>query len=61
MGNPLPIVAAAGDAFTIQPGGTYFLDIPNGTAALTTGTNDGLTISVSGGSPNATVVAVYGS
>jgi hypothetical protein len=60
-GNPLPIFNADADALTIQPGGTFFLDIPNGTAALTTGTNDGLTIAVSGGSPNATVVAVYGS
>jgi hypothetical protein len=58
--NGLPIFNAADDAITLAPGDCFFYYKQAGTAALTTGSNDKLTISVSGGSPTATVMAVYG-
>lgn len=58
--NGLPIFAAAGDGVPIPPGGCYLWYSPAGTAALTTGSNDALTLSVSGGSPVVEVTAFYG-
>jgi hypothetical protein len=57
--NGLPIFGAADDAITIAAGGMFVWYSPAGTAALTTGTNDKLTIAVGGGSPTATVLAAY--
>ncbi len=58
----LAIFDTAGDSVTIQPGGCRLWYDPTGlTAALTTTSNDGLTIAVSGGTPTATVLAMYGS
>lgn len=58
--NGLPIFDAASDAITLAPGDIFLYYKQAGTAALTTGSNDKLTISVSGGSPTATVLAAYG-
>ena len=59
--NGLPIFLAAGDGLTVGPGAHLWLYNPLGlTAALTTGSNDKLTISVSGGTPSCDVIAVYG-
>ncbi len=58
--NGLPIFNAADDAITLAPGDFFLYYKAAGTAALTTGTNDKLTIAVSGGSPTATVIAAYG-
>jgi hypothetical protein len=56
----LPIFAAAGDGVAIAPGGIHMFYNPAGTAALTTTSNDKLTVSVSGGSPTFRLVAAYG-
>jgi hypothetical protein len=56
----LPIFNADGDAITIGPGGFECRYIPGGTAALSTGVNDALAISVSAGSPTCTVLLGYG-
>lgn len=58
--NGLPIFAAAGDGITIPPGGFFCLYLPTGTAALTTGSNDALTLAPSAGSPTLEVTAFYG-
>jgi hypothetical protein len=58
--NGLPIFDAASDAITLAAGDCFFYYKKAGTAALTTGSNDGLTISVGGGSPTADVVVIYG-
>lgn len=58
--NGLPIFNAASDAMTLDPGDVFFYHKKAGTAALTTGSNDALTIAVGGGSPTADVVAIYG-
>jgi hypothetical protein len=58
--NGLPIFAAAGDGTTLDAGGCFFWFNKAGTAALTTGTNDALTISVGGGTPICNLVAIYG-
>jgi hypothetical protein len=54
------IFAAAGDGVIVQPGGIFLWYDPDGTAALTTTSNDKLTISVSSGSPSGVVIAAYG-
>ena len=56
----LPIFDAASDSITLAPGDIFIYYKKAGTAALTTTTNDKLTIAVSGGSPTATVIAAYG-
>lgn len=56
----LPIFDAAGDAITLAPTDHFLLFKRAGTAALTSGSNDALTISVSGGAPTATIIAAYG-
>jgi hypothetical protein len=58
--NGLPIFEAAGDGITLAPGDIFLFYKKAGTAALTTTSNDKLTISVSAGSPTCTVVAAYG-
>lgn len=58
--NGLPVFDAASDAVTITAGGVFLYYNPAGTAALTTGSNDALTITPASGSPTATVVAFYG-
>lgn len=56
----LPIFSAADDAITIPAGGLFVLTLPAGSAAITTGVNDKLTIAVGGGTPQAEVLVVYG-
>jgi hypothetical protein len=58
--NGLPIFAAAGDGITLAPGDFIYLFIKAGTAALTTTSNDKLTLSVAAGSPTFRLVAAYG-
>lgn len=59
--NGLPIFLAAGDGVTLGPGQVLFLYNPAGlTAALTTGSNDKLTVSVSAGTPSCDFLAAYG-
>lgn len=58
--NGLPIFDTAGDSVTLAPGDVFTLYKPAGTAALTTGSNDALTVSRSGGTPTLEVVAGYG-
>jgi len=58
--NGLPVFDAASDAVTIQPGGIWMTYLPTGTAALTTGSNDGLTVTPSSGTVTAEVVVAYG-
>lgn len=58
--NGLPVFDAASDALTLGPGDVFLWTKQAGTAALTTGSNDALTLTPSSGSPTATVVALYG-
>ncbi|MDO8607689.1 MAG: hypothetical protein Q7R40_14215 [Phaeospirillum sp.] len=58
--NGLPIFVAAGDGITLASGDWNCLYKKAGTAALTTGSNDKLTISVGAGSPTCEVAAFYG-
>jgi hypothetical protein len=58
--NGLPVFDAAGDSVTLGPGDWFLFFKKAGTAALVTGTNDKLTIAVSGGTPSCDIVAVYG-
>ena len=58
--NGLPIFDAADDAITLAPGDVFFFYKKAGTAALTTGSNDKLSITVSAGSPTCEVRAWYG-
>jgi hypothetical protein len=60
--NGLTLFDTAGAGQVIQPGGFLFFYDPTGATcgALTTGSNDKLTIAVSGGSPNAEVLIGYG-
>lgn len=56
----LPIFDTAGDSVTLSPGDYFERLMKAGTAALTTGSNDGLTISISGGTPGALIICAYG-
>lgn len=58
--NGLPIFDAASDAVTLAQDDIFFRFIPAGTAALTTGSNDGLTLTPVSGSPTARVIVAYG-
>lgn len=58
--NGLPIFDAASDAITLAAGDCFLYHKKAGTAALTTGSNDKLTISVGGGTPTAYIVALFG-
>jgi hypothetical protein len=58
--NGLPIFNAADDAITLAPGDILIIHKKAGTAALSTGSNDALTVAVSGGSPVAQIIAAYG-
>lgn len=58
--NGLPVFDTAGDSITLAAGDCFFYFKKAGTAALTTGSNDALTISVGGGAPTADVVVIYG-
>lgn len=58
--NGLPIFAAASDGTTLDAGGFFLWHNKAGTAALTTGSNDALTIAVGGGAPVCDIVAIYG-
>lgn len=58
--NGLPIFVAAGDGVDVGPGGAFLWYHPTGTATLTTGSNDKLTLTPSAGSPSMEVVAFYG-
>lgn len=59
--NPLPIFNALGDALTLDPGGMFVFFLEDGTAALTTGSNDALLITPSAGTVTGTIIALYGS
>jgi len=56
----LPIFDTAGDSVTLAPGDIRIFYFKAGTAALTTGSNDALTLSRSGGSPQLAVTVYYG-
>lgn len=56
----LPIFDTAGDSITLSPGDWICRLFKAGTAALTTGSNDALTISVSAGSPGMKIICAYG-
>lgn len=58
--NGLPIFDAAGDSVTLAPGDIFLFYKKAGTAALTTGSNDKLTLTPSAGSPTCDVRAWYG-
>lgn len=59
--NGLPIFAAAGDAITLPPGGFLIWHNPDGTAALTTTSNDALTVTPEASTdPELEVFAIYG-
>ena len=58
--NGLPIFDAAGDSITLAVGDIFLYYKKAGTAALTTGSNDKLTISVGAGSPTCEVAVFYG-
>lgn len=58
--NGLPIFAAAEDAMTLAAGDARFFYFKAGTAALTTGSNDALTLSVGAGTPTMNIVVIYG-
>jgi hypothetical protein len=58
--NGLPIFDAASDAVTVTAGGCFVYYNPAGTAALTTGSNDALTITPVSGNPTAVLSAFYG-
>lgn len=58
--NGLPILDTAGAGVPIGPGDTFDLTIKAGMAALSTGSNDKLTVSVSGGSPVCDIEVWYG-
>jgi len=58
--NGLPIFDAAGDALSLPPQGEITLHLQTGTAALTTGSNDKLTVTPSSGTVTFTILAVYG-
>jgi hypothetical protein len=59
--NGLNIFPTADHSITVAANGIFVWYSPAGSAALTTGSTDGLTIAVSGGTPSATVLAGYGS
>ena len=56
----LPIFDAANDSITLDAGGLFLWFLKAGSAALTTTSNDKLTIAVGGGSPTAICLALYG-
>lgn len=58
--NGLPLFDTANDSITLAPGDIFIFYKKAGTAALTSGSNDKLTIAVSAGSPTCTVIALYG-
>lgn len=58
--NGLPIFDAADDKITLAPGDIFYYFKKAGTAILTTGTNDKLTISVTGGTPSCDIHVKYG-
>lgn len=59
--NGLPVFDATGDSITIPAGGYVEWYFPAGTAALTTGSNDKLTLTPSTGTMTGEIIAVYGS
>lgn len=56
-----PIFAALGDGIVLLPGASYYMNWPAGTAAMTTGANDALTLAVTGGTPDVEITVRYGS
>lgn len=58
--NGLPFLAAASDAFYLQPNGLFFMEWPDGLAALTTGSNDKITLAPDSGNPTMELMAVFG-
>lgn len=58
--NGAPLFDTANDSVTLQAGGLFVLTFPTGTAALTTGTNDALTLTPSTGTQAADITIIYG-
>jgi hypothetical protein len=58
--NGCPIFDAAGDSVTLAPGDEFLFYKKAGTAALTTGSNDKLTLTPSAGSPTLEMLVAYG-
>ena len=58
--NGLIIFDAASDSITLGPGGFKMLYHPTGYAALTTGSNDKLTLTPSTGTVTADILVIYG-
>lgn len=56
----LPIFVAGSDAVDLPPGGIFCLHFPAGTAALTTGSNDGLAVTPTDTGCTALFIALYG-
>lgn len=55
-----PIFLALGDGVTLQKnGGEICLVFPDGTATITAGVNDLITVSVGGGTPNCEITVIY--
>lgn len=58
--NGLPIFDTAGDSVPLAAGDILCLYVKAGTAALTTGSNDGLTITPGSSGGTCTIIALYG-
>ena len=58
--NGLPVFDAAGDGISIPAGGEVWLYLPAGTAALSTGSNDALTLTAAAGTCSLEILAIYG-
>jgi hypothetical protein len=56
----LALFDAAGDSITLAPGDELVLYKPAGGAPLATGSNDGLTLTPSAGTPTAQILVAYG-
>lgn len=61
--NGLPVFLAANDGLTLTPGGVWIWSDPAGSVvgALSSGSNDKLTLAVTAGTPTAELLIVYGS
>lgn len=58
--NGCPIFDAAGDGVTLLPGAQCVITFPAGTAALTTTSNDSITVTPSAGTPSLFILVKYG-
>lgn len=58
--NGAPIFDTAGDSITLPPGGIALLYFKTGTAVITTGSSDKVTVTPSTGTVTFTILVVYG-